>query len=244
MSPRLTLTTCRRVLTQLRRDPRTIALMLGVPTLLVVLMRYVFNSSAIFDTVAPSLICIFPFVMMFVVTSVATLRERTRGTLERLMTMPVARLDLLLGYALAFAIFAAVQVGVVALVSLTWLGLHVAGSVALLIAIGVLDAVLGMALGLFVSAFASTEFQAVQFMPLFAFPQVFLSGLFQPRDHMAGVLSGLSDALPLSYAVDAIKLVTGSAAVGSQLWRDVGIVAGSTVLALVLGALTLRRRGP
>ncbi|MGH7903281.1 MAG: ABC transporter permease [Candidatus Dormibacteraceae bacterium] len=244
MRPRLTVITAGRVLTQLRRDPRTIALMLGVPTILVVLMRYVFNDSRIFDALAPSLICVFPFVMMFVVTSVATLHERTRGTLERLMTMPVARLDLLLGYALAFAIFAAVQVGVVTLVSLTLLGLNVTGSVALLVVIGVLDALLGMALGLFVSAFAATEFQAVQFMPLVAFPQVFLSGLFKPREEMAGVLSGISDGLPLSYAVDAIKLVTASTAVAAQLGRDVGVVAGSIVLALVLGAATLRRRSP
>jgi ABC-2 type transport system permease protein len=242
VSPRLTLATTRRVVNQLRRDPRTVALMVLLPTLLIILFRYVLNSQAAFNAVIPTLLCIFPFNIMFVVTSVATLRERTTGTLERLMTLPIGKIDLLAGYALAFGLFAVIEVGVVAAVCIAWLGLTVAGSVALLVVIAVLDALLGMALGLFVSAFARTEFQAVQFMPLFAFPQVLLCGLFQPRDHMIGVLSGLSDVLPLSYAVDAIKLVTSSTQVTGELVRDMGIVFVCILLALFLGAATLQRR--
>jgi ABC-2 type transport system permease protein len=244
VSPRLTLATARRVVSQLRRDPRTVALMVLLPTMLIILFRYVLNSQPAFDAVIPSLLCIFPFNIMFVVTSVATLRERTTGTLERLMTLPIAKIDLLAGYALAFGLFGVVEVGVAASVSIAWLGLSVQGSVALLVLIAVLDALLGMALGLLVSAFARTEFQAVQFMPLFAFPQVLLCGLFTPRDHMIGVLSKLSDVMPLSYAVDAIKLVTSSTQVTAELIRDMGIVFGCTVVALVLGAATLRRRTP
>lgn len=242
MSVRLTLATARRVVNQLRRDPRTIALIVLLPTLLIILFRYVLNSQVAFNAVIPTLLCIFPFNIMFVVTSVATLRERTTGTLERLMTLPIGRIDLLLGYALAFSLFGAIEVGLAATICITWLGLSVAGSVALLVVIAVLDALLGMALGLFVSAFARTEFQAVQFMPLFAFPQVLLCGLFQPRDHMIGLLAGLSDVMPLSYAVDSIKLVTASGQVTAELIRDMGIVVGAILLALVLGAATLRRR--
>jgi ABC-2 type transport system permease protein len=244
VSPRLTLATARRVANQLRRDPRTVALMVLLPTMLIILFRYVLNSQQAFDAVIPSLLCIFPFNIMFVVTSVATLRERTTGTLERLMTLPIGKIDLLAGYALAFGLFGVIEVGVATTVCITWLGLSVQGSAALLVLIAVLDALLGMALGLFVSAFARTEFQAVQFMPLFAFPQVLLCGLFEPRDHMIGVLSGLSDILPLSYAVDAIKLVTSSTQVSAELVRDMGIVFGCILIALLAGAATLPRRTP
>jgi ABC-2 type transport system permease protein len=244
VSPRLTLATARRVANQLRRDPRTVALMVLLPTMLIILFRYVLNSQQAFDAVIPSLLCIFPFNIMFVVTSVATLRERTTGTLERLMTLPIGKIDLLAGYALAFGLFGVIEVGVATTVCITWLGLSVQGSAALLVLIAVLDALLGMALGLLVSAFARTEFQAVQFMPLFAFPQVLLCGLFEPRDHMIGVLSGLSDIMPLSYAVDAIKLVTSSTQVSAELVRDMGIVFGCILIALLAGAATLPRRTP
>jgi ABC-2 type transport system permease protein len=244
MSPRITLATARRILTQLRHDHRTVALLLFVPTLLMVLLRYVFESEIAFDRVAPALLGIFPFVVMFLITSIATLRERTSGTLERLMTMPIGRLDLLFGYALAFGLVSIVQVGLAATVAVTWLGLDVAGSLWTLLLIAILDALLGTALGLFVSAFARTEFQAVQFMPVVVLPQVLLCGLFVPRDEMATALEWLSNVLPLSYAVDAMTEVTSSAEVTGDLVRDLLIVAGCGILALVLGAVTLPRRTP
>jgi ABC-2 type transport system permease protein len=244
MSLSLTWATALRIFSQLRRDRRTVAMMIVLPALLVILMRYVFNSQLAFQFVAPSLLGIFPFIVMFLVTSVATLRERRTGTLERLMTMPIAKLDLLLGYALAFGLFAVVEVALVAVLALTWLGLTIAGSLGLLILVAVLDALLGMALGLLVSAFARTEFQAVQFMPLLAAPQILVCGLFAPRDHMATVLTWLSDVMPLSYAVDAVQTLAGSAAVTSGLVVDIAVVAGCVMLALALGAVTLRRRTP
>ncbi|TMD00694.1 MAG: ABC transporter permease [Chloroflexi bacterium] len=244
MSASRTFATARRTLEQLRHDRRTVGMTILLPSLLVVLLRYVLDEQRTFDRVAPALLCIFPFVVMFLIASVGTLRERTTGTLERLMTMPIGKLDLLAGYALALGLLAVAQVGVVAAIALTWLGLGVSGSVVLLIVIAVLDALLGMALGLLVSAFARTEFQAVQFMPLFALPQVLLCGLFVPRDQMAAVLGRLSDVMPLSYAVDAMTLVTTSAAAGAQLGRDIAIVAGCVLLSLLLGAATLRRRTP
>jgi ABC-2 type transport system permease protein len=244
MSAAMTLATTRRILQQLRHDPRTVAMVILLPSLLVLLLRYVFDSPQVFDRIAPSLLGIFPFIVMFLIASVGMLRERTTGTLERLMTTPIGRLDLVMGYGLAFGLFAVVQVAVVAGLALSWLGLGVAGSVALLILVAVLDALLGMALGLLVSAFARTEFQAVQFMPLFALPQVLLCGLFVPRQEMAPVLTRISDLLPLSYAVDAMRLVTSSSAVTGGLVRDIAVVGGCGLLALVLGAVTLRRRTP
>ncbi|WP_033262753.1 ABC transporter permease [Amycolatopsis vancoresmycina] len=238
------LATTRRILTQLRHDPRTVVLLVAVPSVLMILLRYVLNSEQRFSAVAPALLGIFPFTIMFLLTSVTTLRERTTGTLERLMTLPIGKLDLLLGYALAFGLLAVLQVVVAAGIALTWLGLDIAGPVWALLLIVVLDALLGTALGLFVSAFARTEFQAIQFLPVFVLPQFLLCGLFVPRGDMGWVLSAVSDVLPLSYAVDALTHVTRSPEIDGTLLRNVGIVAGCAVLALLLGAATLRRRTP
>jgi len=238
------LATTRRILTQLRHDPRTVVLLVAVPSVLMILLRYVLNSEQRFSAVAPALLGIFPFTIMFLLTSVTTLRERTTGTLERLMTLPIGKLDLILGYALAFGLLAVLQVVVAAGISLTWLGLDIAGSIWVLLLIVVLDALLGTALGLFVSAFARTEFQAIQFLPVFVLPQFLLCGLFVPRGEMGWVLGAVSDVLPLSYAVDALTQVTRSAEVDGTLVRDIGIIAGCVVLALLLGAATLRRRTP
>jgi ABC-2 type transport system permease protein len=238
------LATARRILTQLRHDHRTVALMILLPSLLLILLRYVFNSERAFSAAAPALLAVFPFAIMFIVTSITTLRERTTATLERLMTMPIGKFDLLLGYGIAFGLVAVVQVLVATGISLTWLGLEITGSVWLLLLIAVLDALLGTALGLLASAFARTEFQAVQFMPALVMPQVLLCGLFAPRDSMTPVLDWLSNVMPLSYAVDALADVTQSNDVDGTLVRNLLIVAGCVVLALVLGSATLRRRTP
>jgi ABC-2 type transport system permease protein len=243
MSIRITLGTARRVLNQLRRDPRTVALLLVVPAVLLSLLRWLLdNAPGSFDRVGAPVLAIFPFVVMFVVTSVSTLRERTTGTLERLLTMPMHKLDLLVGYAVAFGAVAIVQVGVCAALALGPLGLHVAGNPWLLFAIGVLDALLGMALGLFLSAFARTEFQAVQFMPAVVFPQLLLCGLLTSRASMDHALRVVSDLLPLTYAVDAMQRVTASTGVSRSVGVDVVVVAASALSALLLGAATLRRR--
>jgi ABC-2 type transport system permease protein len=244
VNPALTLATTRRILTQLRHDPRTVVMLILVPTLLMVLLRYVFNSTLVFSRVAPALLGVFPFLIMFLIASITTLRERTTATLERLMTLPIGRLDLLFGYALAFGAIAVVQVALAAGVSLWWLGLDLAGSVGMLLLVAVLDALLGMALGLFVSAFARTEFQAIQFMPVFVLPQILLCGLFVPRDEMGWLLRWLSEVMPLSYAVEALNRVTASSVVDAVILRNLLVVACCALLALMLGAATLRRRTP
>jgi ABC-2 type transport system permease protein len=242
VTARATGATALRVLRQLRRDPRTVALVLAVPCGLLTLLRFVFDEPRAFDEVGGPLIGLFPFVSMFLVTSITMLRERTTGTLERLMAMPLAKLDLLAGYAIAFAAVAAVQAGLVCAVAFVLLGLDVAGPVWVVALLAVGNAVLGMALGLFASAFATTEFQAVQFMPAFVFPQLLLCGLFVPREQMAGALQAAADVLPLTYAFDALDRVAAEGSLGGGGAVDVAVIAGSSVLALVLAALTLRRR--
>jgi ABC-2 type transport system permease protein len=244
MSPRATGATALRVFQQLRRDPRTIALLMLVPVALVVLLKYMFiDSPGIFDRIGVPLLGLFPFITMFLVTSITMLRERTTGTLERLMAMPLAKLDLLVGYGLAFAAVAAVQATLVSLVAFGLLDLHTAGPRWLVVVLAVTNAVLGMALGLFLSAFARTEFQAVQFLPAFVFPQLLLCGLFVPRDQMARPLELASYFLPLTYAYDALQRV-GDDVLDARLAFDVAIVLTLTVLALALGAVTLRRQTP
>ncbi|MBC6459848.1 ABC transporter permease [Actinomadura sp. HBU206391] len=238
----ITLATSRRILAQLRHDHRTVGLLIGVPTLLMILLRYVIDNPVAFDRWAPMLLGVFPFIVMFIVTSVGTLRERTGGTLERLMTTPLGKLDLLLGYALAFGLLALVQVGVVTAISVTWLGLDLAGSMWSLVLVAVLDALLGMALGLFASAFARTEFQAVQFMPAFVLPQALLCGLVVPREQMASWLEWISAVLPLSYAVEAMRELSRGDEFTSTLARDLAIIIGCVIVSLMLGAATLRRR--
>lgn len=245
MSARVTLAVAGRVLRQVGRDHRTLAMLMVVPCVLISLLWWMFEDldAALFDRFGPGLLAMFPFIVMFLVTSVTTLRERSSGTLERLLTMPMGRLDFLLGYALAFGLLAAVQSALAVAVSVGLLGLEVQGPVWLLGVVAVADAVLGTALGLFVSAFATTEFQAVQFMPAFVLPQILLCGLFVPREAMPGVLEAISDVLPLSYAVDAMQELVG-AADAATVWRDVAVVAGFALAALGLGAATLRRRTP
>ncbi len=243
MNPARTLATTRRVLTQLRRDPRTIAMLLVVPMVLLWLLDLVFDGQpGTFDRIGPALLALFPFVVMFLVTSVTTLRERTSGTLERLLSMPLGKLDLLLGYLLAFGLVAVVQALLASGLMLWLLDLDVAGPAWLLVLVAVVDAVLGCALGLFVSAFARTEFQAVQFMPAIVLPQFLLCGLLVPRDEMAGWLEAISAVLPLSYAVDAMQRITVEPEVSGRIVVDLAIVLAAIVLALALGAATLRRR--
>jgi len=243
MSPTILLRTTGRVLRQLSHDKRTIAMVIVLPLVLLTLVYYLFEKQPhIFDHIGIIMLGVFPFILMFLITSIAMLRERTTGTLERLLTTPLHKLDLLFGYGIAFGVLAAVQASAGAGLAYGAFDLQTAGSAGLVILIAVADAVLGMALGLFFSAFASSEFQAVQFMPLVAFPQVFLCGLFTPRDQMAGWLHALSDIFPLTYAVQALQEVGAHAEPTGLMWRDLGIVAGAAVLALALSAATLRRR--
>lgn len=242
MNPARTLATAGRVLRQLVHDPRSIVLMLVAPSLLVGLFAWLFSDQAgLFDRFGAPILALFPFIVMFVITSVTTLRERRSGTLERLLTTPLGKGDIILGYALAFGMMAVLQAIITVAFAVVVAGLTVTGPVWQLGLVAIVDAVAGTALGLLASAFARTEFQAVQFMPLLVFPQIILGGLFMPRDRMPHVLHTISDWLPLSYAIDAVNAVTAGTE-GWDRWRPLLVVAAFTVGFLVLASLTLRRR--
>lgn len=243
MSPRRTLATAKRVLRQLSHDERTLGLLFVVPLVLLGLLSWIYsNNPRVFDYIGPPLLAIFPFLMMFIVTSVTTLRERSGGTMERLLTMPVGKLDIILGYALSFGLVAIIQAALASTVALKFYGLDVAGPDWFLMVVALVDALLGTALGLFMSAFARTEFQAVQFMPAFVLPQALLCGLLIPVALLPTLLSWLAHCLPLTYAVDAMLRVSREAGLSTRTLADVGIVLAFAVVALLLGAATLRRK--
>lgn len=243
MTAALTAATAHRVLTQLRHDKRTIALVILLPCVLIGLIAWMFDGTPVLDQFGPLLVGLFPMMVMFLVTSVATLRERISGTLERLMTLPIGRGDVVVGYALAFAVLATVQALVIVGFAVWVCGMDVAGPIGLVVLVAVLDAVLGCALGLGASALARTEFQAVQLMPLVLFPQLITCGILMPRDEMPTVLEWLSRVLPLTYALDAMQQLAAGGA-WADVRGDVGVIAAFIVGALLIGSATLRRRTP
>lgn len=249
MNVLMMLATTRRVLDQLRHDRRSVAMILVVPALLLTAVYFLYENETLppgvprtFDRVGLMMLAIFPFVVMFLVTSITMLRERTTGTLERLLTTPIHKADLLFGYALAFSIMAALQSLVATAVAYWVFDLDIKGSPGYVVMIAVINAVLGVALGLLCSAFARTEFQAVQFMPVVVVPQILLCGLFVARDRMNEVLEAISNVMPLTFSVDALKEIAANAESTAAMWEDFGTMAGIVLGVLVLAALTLRRQ--
>jgi ABC-2 type transport system permease protein len=244
MTPRRTLATAGRVLLQIRNDPRTVVLLLVVPSLLIGLVAWIFDETDAFASIGPAMLALFPFIVMFLVTSISTLRERRSGTLERLLSMPMGRGDFILGYTLAFGLLAVLQTAVAVGYATLVCGLEIEGSVGLLFAVAVADALLGTSLGLLASAFARTEFQVVQFMPVLVFPQILLGGIFLPREQLPGVLEAIGDWLPLSHAIDALTAVATGDEDAGYVWLRVLFIACWIVGAVTVGSLTLRRRTP
>jgi ABC-2 type transport system permease protein len=243
MNGKRTIATSARVLRQLGHDPRTIALLFVVPLVLLGLLAWIYHDNKqVFNTIGPSLLALFPFVVMFLVTSIATLRERSSGTLERLLTMPIGKLDIILGYTLSFGLLAIAQASLASVVSVHIYGMHIAGPEWFLIIVALVDALLGTTLGLLASAFARTEFQAVQFMPAFILPQTLLCGLLVPLAQLPTALRWVADCLPLTYAVDAMTHIARDAALQQRAVVDVGLVLAFAVAAVLLGSITLRRQ--
>ena len=244
MSPKRTLATTGRVLAQIGHDPRTIVLLLVVPSLLIGLVAWIFDETDVFETIGPAMLALFPFIVMFLVTSISTLRERRSGTLERLLSMPLGKGDFILGYTLAFGLLAIVQTAIAVAFAVGVCGLTIDGSLGLLFVVAIADALLGTALGLLASAFARTEFQVVQFMPVLVFPQILLGGIFLPRDRLPDVLEVIGDWLPLSHAIDALTAVATGDEDASWVWLRILFIGCWIVGAIVVGSLTLRRRTP
>lgn len=239
-----TLSTARRVGAQLLHDRRSLALIVVLPSLLLWLFKYVFDGNQqVFSQVGPQMLGLFPFILMFLLTSVTMVRERTSGTLERLLTTRLRRGEFISGYALAFGTAGLAQALVTAVVAIWILGLEV-HTPWIVMLFAVANALLGTGLGLLASAFARTEFQAVQFMPLVVIPQLLLCGLFAPRESMAQVLTWISNVLPLSYAADAFTRVTHVNGWNGDFTSDLLIVLAFVLASVGLASLTLRRRTP
>ena len=183
------------------------------------------------------------FFLVYVVTSVSFLRERSQGTLERLMASPLRRTEIVVGYMLGFTLVALVQAAEVLAFGLLALDLYNAGSVALIFGIEVLLAIGAVNLGIFLSTFARNEFQAVQFIPLVVVPQVLLSGLLVPVESEPEWLQWISNALPLTYAVNALRdvMLRGADLASSAIQLDLAVLGGFCVLIIVAAAATLRR---
>jgi ABC-2 type transport system permease protein len=219
-------------------------MVLVAPLFLMWMLKLTFEDvPGVFDRVGPMLLGTFPFVTMFLVTSITMLRERNQGTLDRSMVSPLGRGDIMAGYAIAFLVLAGVQCALALIVARWGLGLEIAGSLWQVLLVVLALAMYGTMLGLTLSAFAQSEFQAVQFMPLFLLPQLFLSGLLVPIDGMATALEWISTVIPLRYSFDVL---VGVMRRGESMWS--GDLAGSVVVALgiplvlvALGSLTMKR---
>lgn len=244
MNTHTTLATAGRVLAQIRHDPRTVALLLIVPSLLIGLVAWIFTETNVFASIGPAIIALFPFIVMFLVASISTLRERRSGTLERLLTMPLGKGSFVLGYALAFGLLSILQTAIAVAFAVWVCGLEIAGQPWLLFLVALADAFLGTALGLLASAFARSEFQVVQFMPAFVFPQILLGGLFLPRGQLPDALHVIGDWLPLSHAMDALSAVASGDEDASYVGVRVLIICAWIIGAIALGSITLRRRTP
>lgn len=226
-------------------------MILVVPSLIITLMYFMFSAvpqrpgaAPPFDNACLIMLGVFPLVVMFLITSITMQRERVSGTLERILTTPLRRIDLLAAYGTAFSIAAAAQAVLACVVSFWLLGLDVKGSPILVFAIAIINAVLGVGLGLLCSAFARTEFQAVQFMPVVVAPQLLLCGIIVPRELLPDWLQWISNVLPASYALEALQQVGAYSEPTATAIRDIAVVIGFAVLALCLAAATLRRRTP
>ena len=251
LSPQAYLATTGRILRQLAGDHRSVAMILVVPSIIITLMYFMFQNAphrpgapSPFNNACLIMLGVFPLIIMFLITSITMQRERVSGTLERILTTPLRRLDLLAAYGTAFSIAAAAQASLACVVAFWLLGFQTAGNPMLVFAIAIINAVLGVGLGLLCSAFARTEFQAIQFMPVVIVPQLLLCGIIVPRDLLPEWLHWISNALPASYALEALQLVGANADLSATAVRDIGIVVGFAVVALCLAAATLRRRTP
>ncbi|WP_085149857.1 MULTISPECIES: ABC transporter permease [Mycolicibacterium] len=251
LSPQAYLATTGRILRQLAADHRSVAMILLVPSLIITLMYFMFQNAphrpggpTPFNTACLIMLGVFPLIVMFLITSITMQRERVSGTLERILTTPLRRFDLLAAYGTAFSIAAAAQASLACVVAFWFLGFHTEGSPILVFFIAIINAVLGVGLGLLCSAFARTEFQAVQFMPLVIAPQLLLCGIIVPRAAMPEWLQWISNVLPASYALEALQEVGAYSEPTATAVRDIAVVVGFAVLALCLAAATLRRRTP
>ena len=236
-----TFTIANRIIHQLIRDRRTMALIVVVPLVVITLIGLSFPESRVLDYIAPALLASVALFFSFLLTGISFLRERSQGTMERLMASPISRLDIVVGYLFGFFIFALTQTLIVLLFTIYVLDVHYYGDLWQIFVFQVVIITGAVNLGIFISTFARNEFQMVQFIPLIIFPQIFLCGVIWPVEQMPDYLQWLSKVLPLTYAVDGLRDIM---LVGKNL-LDVGfelaVLVGFAVVISALAALTLKR---
>ena len=233
-----------RIVRQVRRDHRSLALIIVAPVVVMSLVGFsFFERREILDNVAPALLAVFAFFFVFILTGVSFLRERAQGTLERLLTTPVSRADILLGYLLGFLLFATVQTLVILLFTVWILQVEYRGDLWQVMVLLLTVTVVGVNLGIFISTFARNEFQVVQFIPLVLAPQIFLSGLILPVEELPGLFQAASSVLPLTYSVEGLREIMLRGGGLGDVVRELAVLLAFAVGLLVLASATVRRRG-
>ncbi len=230
-----------RTIRQLLRDRRTVALLLIVPLIIASLIGVSIPSKLALDNTLPAILAMLVLFLGFLLSGISFLRERTQGTMERLMASPVSRLDIVSGYLLGFLLFAVVQTLILFFYTVYVLKADFQGSLWQIILFQVLIGILAVCLGIFFSVFAKNEFQMIQFIPLIIVPQVFVCGLLFPISQQPEYLQWIGKFLPLTYGVEGIRRLMLQGQDLLNIGKDVGILAAYSVGLMVLAALSLRR---
>ncbi|MBD2870845.1 ABC transporter permease [Paenibacillus arenilitoris] len=193
-----------------------------------------------FDNFGPVLIGLFAFFFVFLIAGVSFLKERTSGTLERLLATPLRRWEIVAGYMIGFGIFTSIQAALIAGYTIGVLGSLMAGSFGCVLLIMLLLSLTALSFGTFLSAFANTEFQMIQFIPLVIVPQVFFSGLFD-LESISPWLRWLSYITPLKYGADALRGVMIRGEGWSAIAPDIGVLLALTLVFMAANVLALRK---
>lgn len=242
MSPDRTFAITTRIVIQIIRDHRSVALIIVAPVIVMSLVGFSFaDQKDVFDGIAPALMAVFAMFFTFILTGVSFLRERSQGTLERLLTTPVGRIDILSGYLLGFLVFAVIQSVVILFFTIFALQVSYRGDLWQIFILLMILTIVAVNLGIFVSTFAKNEFQVVQFIPIVLAPQIFLSGVILPVNQMPAYFQMIARVLPLRYAVDGLRGIMLDDQTLSDVGVEIAVLAGFAIIFLSLAAMTVRR---
>jgi ABC-2 type transport system permease protein len=236
-----TFTVASRVMLQIARDRRTIGLIIVAPLVIATIAGFSISNKMMLDNAAPGILAALILFFGFIITGISFLRERTLGTLERLLVSPLSRMDIVAGYLLGLLLFALIQTLIMFFYMVYALDINYRGDLWQILIFQVLIGINAVSMGTFFSAFARNEFQMIQFIPLIIVPQIFLSGLFIPIAQLPVVLEWIAKFLPLTYGVEGIKALMQQGQGLVNIGSDIGILAAFAVGFLLLASLTLRK---
>ncbi len=237
-----TLVIAGRVMLQVIRDRRTIVLILVVPLVIASITGFSIPDKSSLDVFSPAILATLILFFGFLITGISFLRERTQGTLERLLASPISKMDVVAGYLLGLLLFALIQTLIMFFYMVYVLGIHYRGDIWQILIFQILIGINAVCLGTFFSAFARNEFQMIQFIPLVIIPQVFVSGLFIPVNQLPVVLEWASKFMPLTYGVEGIRALMLQGQSLLDIGTDIGVLVAYAVVLLGLAALTLKQK--